>query len=82
MLAACAPAAPFAADDPADPTHRAATPAYRSPFAGQPAFAVAEPRPWRETNDLVRRLGGAAGHLREPPAPDGDGTGGSRQARP
>ncbi len=69
-LGACAPAQPFAADDPSDPAQPTAALSYTSPFAGQPGFAVVQPRPWRETNDLVRRLGGPAGHLRE--APDAD----------
>lgn len=82
LLAACAPGDPFAADDPADPARRAAVPAYQSPFASQPAFAVVEPRPWRETNDLVRRLGGPAGHLREAPEPGGDGVADGQRGRP
>ncbi len=81
LLAACAPSTPFAAVDPADPAHGAPMPAYRSPFLDQPAFAVVDARPWRESNDLVRRLGGAAGHLREPAAPGGD-AGDTRPARP
>lgn len=67
LATACAPATPYAGNDPADPGVAAALPIYQSPFSGQPAFATVEPRPWRQTNDLVRGLGGPAGHLRDTP---------------
>lgn len=76
LLAACAPSTPFAADRPDDPALPVAATSYASPFAGQPRFATVEARPWRQTNDLVRRLGGPAGHLREPPEADDPVTGG------
>lgn len=78
LLAACAPSTPFAADRPDDPALPVAAAAYASPFAGQPGFTTVEPRPWRRTNDLVRRLGGPAGHLREPPEPDAPATDGGK----
>ncbi|BBK38122.1 hypothetical protein STAQ_32000 [Allostella sp. ATCC 35155] len=81
LLGACAPSSPFAADDPADPALPVAATSYASPFAGQPRFATVEARPWRRTNDLVRRLGGPAGHLREPAEADDPATGGGN-ARP
>lgn len=37
---------------------------YRSAFDGYQPHADPVAAPWREANDLVRRLGGHAGHLR------------------
>ena len=68
LLGACAPAPPFAAADPSDATARVTEQPYRSPFEGQARFQTVEPRPWRETNDLVGRLGGPGPHMR--PAED------------
>ena len=64
LLGACAPGQPFAAADPSAATASVTEQPYRSPFAGQPRFETAEPRPWRETNDLVGRLGGPGPHMR------------------
>lgn len=56
-LAACTPGLPAVGGD---PTSSAATSwtSYRSPFTGYIRMDLVEPRPWRETNDRVRDLGG------------------------
>lgn len=64
LLGACAPGTPFAAADPSVATASVEVQPYRSPFAGQPRFETVEPRSWRETNDLVGRLGGPGPHMR------------------
>ncbi len=64
LLGACAPGTPFAAADPSVATAIVEADPYRSPFASQPRFEIAEPRSWRETNDLVGRLGGPGPHMR------------------
>ena len=57
-LAACAPSLPMAGADPAAAAAGAPGQAYRSPFKDYVTFKPVDPRPWRETNDRVRDLGG------------------------
>lgn len=64
LLSACAPGTPFAAADPSVATANVEEQPYQSPFGSQPRFETAGPRPWRETNDLVGRLGGPGPHMR------------------
>lgn len=62
--AGCAPALPFEAANPSDTSKGGEDLRYVSPFQSQSRFETAEPRPWRETNDMVRALGGAHAHMR------------------
>lgn len=57
-VAGCAPALPSIGGDPASPAAPASQSQYRSPFKDYVKFGLVEPRPWRETNDRVRALGG------------------------
>lgn len=57
-LAACAPVLPMAGADPAGASTPAGSHPYRSPFKDYTTFKPVDPRPWRETNDRVRDLGG------------------------
>lgn len=57
-LAACAPALPMAGADPANASATTGPSSYRSPFKDYVTFRPVDPRPWRETNDRVRDLGG------------------------
>lgn len=58
ILAACAPALPLAGGDPALSVTATPPITYRSSFKDYVKFGLVEPRPWRETNDRVRDLGG------------------------
>lgn len=58
VLAACTPALPMAGADPAGVSMPAGPYSYRSPFKGYVTLKPVDPRPWRETNDRVRDLGG------------------------
>lgn len=57
-LAACAPALPMTGADPASASATTPPHSYRSPFKDYVTFRPVDPRPWRETNDRVRDLGG------------------------
>ncbi len=57
-LAACAPALPMTGADPASASAATGSHPYRSPFKDYVTFKPVDPRPWRETNDRVRDLGG------------------------
>lgn len=56
--AACAPALPRAGADPAEAAVTVTPRPYQSPFKDHVSFRPVDPRPWRETNDRVRDLGG------------------------
>ncbi len=58
VLGACAPALPMTGADPASASATTGPLSYRSPFKDYVTFKPVEPRPWRETNDRVRDLGG------------------------
>ena len=74
-LAGCAPAVPKIGVDPASATTAIPSSPYLSPFRDSGRFSLVEPRPWRETNDRVRDLGGAdaqmLGDSDEDPIPSG-----------
>lgn len=78
-VAGCAPALPYAGGDPASPAAPASQSQYRSPFKDYVKFGLVEPRPWRETNDRVRALGGPnlqmQGDSDEDPIPAKDAAG-------
>lgn len=57
-MTACAPSLPMAGADPARVSPTTELVPYRSPFKDYVKFELVEPRPWRETNDRVRDLGG------------------------
>lgn len=78
-VAGCAPALPAVGGDPASPAEPASQLQYRSPFRDYVKFGLVEPRPWRETNDRVRALGGPnlqmQGDSDEDPVPAKDAAG-------
>lgn len=81
-LAGCAPTLPAIGGDPASATTTVSSTSYRSPFRDSMKFGLVEPRPWRETNDRVRDLGGAdaqmLGDSDEDPIPSGGATHGHK----
>ncbi len=62
-LGVCAPALPMMGADPASASATTPPHSYRSPLKDYVKFEPVDPRPWRETNDRVRDLGGPDPHM-------------------
>lgn len=56
------------AADPADPGARVPAISYRSAFDGYERWRDSPKAPWRESNELVGRMGGHPGHVEDAPA--------------
>ena len=67
--ASASPARPTARPNPGDPATVVPPVAYRSSLEHYRRHADAAPRPWREANDEVLRIGGWRSYLRESATP-------------
>lgn len=68
--------------DPLDAAAKVPPASYRSAFQGYRPYADAEPAPWRESNELVGRIGGWRTYAKEAQQPEAPASAPAKPASP